>query len=276
MSLDAHPQAVTSDYREFPVPRPLADHFLCLWTQRIVGSQGDLAHRVLPDGCMDIVFINGDTPLVVGPWIDPFIVRLAVGTTIVGIRFHPGRASSVLGVPAPELLNASVPLGAIWRTEKNARLARISDEPNLARRTAALTQALISVVKSATPFDGTIVAAIRWLAQHPHGRIEQLSQWIGFSNRQLQRRFSAVVGYSPKLFQSVLRFQRLLNLVEGKRERQALAELAANAGYADQAHMTREVQRFARCRASVLIPFTKSTLRMSDLFKTHDLSPNIL
>jgi hypothetical protein len=47
MSLDAHPQAATSDYREFPVPRPLADHFLCLWTQKIVGSQGDLAHRVL-------------------------------------------------------------------------------------------------------------------------------------------------------------------------------------------------------------------------------------
>jgi AraC-like DNA-binding protein len=274
MSFGTHSQAVTSDYREFPVPRPLADHFLCLWTQTIVGSQGDYAHRVLPDGCVDIVFINGDTPLVVGPWVDPFIVRLAVGTTIVGARFHPGRASGALGVPASKLVNASVPLLTIWDKTKTARLARISEEPSVALRRAALSKALIFALKSAAPLDSTIMAAIRWLAQQPHGTIEQLSRWIGISNRHLQRRFSAAVGYSPKMFQSVLRFQCLLNLVDGKRGRQPLAELGANAGYADQAHMTREVQRFAACRASVLLPSAKSTLRMSDLFKTHNLSPN--
>jgi AraC-like DNA-binding protein len=72
------------------------------------------------------------------------------------------------------------------------------------------------------------------------GRIEQLSDWIGFSNRQLRRRFSAAVGYGPKMFQSVLRFQRLLHLAGNKNAPRNLARLSADAGYADQAHMTRE------------------------------------
>jgi len=57
MNLGAHRLAVFSQYREFPVPAPLRNHFLCLWKQAIIGS-GEYAHRVLPDACIDIVFIN--------------------------------------------------------------------------------------------------------------------------------------------------------------------------------------------------------------------------
>jgi AraC-like DNA-binding protein len=207
------------------------------------------------------------------PWTDPFVARLAAGTRIVGARLHPGRAPSVLGVPAAELLNRSVPLSVVWGM-KNARFARISDEPSLAGRRFVLAEALLGGLASAAPFDQVVVASIRWLARHPHGRVEQLSQWIGISSRQMQRRFSAAVGYGPKMFQSVLRFQRLLNFAGGTGTPQSLAELAANAGYADQAHMTREVQRFANCPPSALLRSAQCTLRMSDLFKTRDRSPN--
>jgi AraC-like DNA-binding protein len=62
----------------------------------------------------------------------------------------------------------------------------------------------------------------------------------------------------------VLRFQRLLNIASRPRAQQSLADLAAVAGYADQAHMTREVRRFSNC----------TPLRMSDLFKTDQPVPN--
>jgi len=86
----------------------------------------------------------------------------------------------------------------------------------------------------------------------------------------MQRRFLAAVGYGPKMFQSILRFQRLLNLAGGTSSHQRLAGLAADAGYADQAHMTREVQRFANCPPTALRWSDRCTLRMSDLFKTCD------
>ncbi len=267
MNRDRHSHEAFSEYREFPVPPRLASRFLCLWTQRIVGLRGDYRHWVLPDGCVDIVFINDDPPMVVGPWTAPFAVTLAVGTTIVGARFHPGRAPSMLGVPAVELRNSSVPLADVWGA-KRKRFASIYGEPNQPERLSVLAQALLKELGFDHPVDEAVVAGIRWLAQYPHGRVEQLSQWMGISNRHLQRRFVATVGYGPKMFQSILRFQHLLGLARATDVYQRLAELAADAGYADQAHMTREVQRFAKCPPTALLRSDRCTLSMSDLFKT--------
>lgn len=83
-------------------------------------------------------------------------------------------------------------------------------------------------------------------------------------------RFSTAVGYGPKMFQSVLRFQRLLNFAGRPHTHLPFADLAAVAGYADQAHMTREVGRFANWTPTILLPSAECTLRLSDLFKTDD------
>ncbi|HKW35220.1 MAG TPA: AraC family transcriptional regulator [Candidatus Acidoferrum sp.] len=270
MNLDAH-QHTLSDYREFPVPAHLADYFLCFWNQVIVGSQ-EYAHRVLPDACVDMVFINDDPPFVVGPWTESFIARLAVGTRIVGARLHPGCAASLLGVPAAELLNRSALLSDVWG-QNRARFGPVLDIARSASRRSLLGETLVGAASLAVQPDQVVSASIRWLALHPHGRIEQLSQCIGMSHRQLQRRFSAAVGYGPKTFQSVLRFQRLLNVATGERAQQSFADLAAVAGYADQAHMTREVRRFANCTPTTLLQSAECTLRMSDLFKTNDPIP---
>lgn len=266
MNLDAAHCTVLSQYREFPVPAHLAGHFLCFWKQVIVGSRA-YAHRVLPDACVDIVFINDDPPAVVGPWTEPFVIRLAAGTRIVGARLHPGHAPGLLGMPASELLNRSALLSDVWG-QNRARFAPVLDLARSASRRSALAETLVRAMRLAAQPDQVVAASIRWLARHPHGRVEQFSQRIGLSHRQLQRRFSAAVGYGPKILQSVLRFQRLLNFASGPGAEQSFADLAALAGYADQAHMTREARRFADCTPTILLRSAECTLRMSDLFKT--------
>jgi transcriptional regulator GlxA family with amidase domain len=62
------------------------------------------------------------------------------------------------------------------------------------------------------------------------------------SERQLRRRFLDAVGYGPKTLARVLRFQHFLQLGSGPGD---LARLAFAAGYADQAHLTRECRRLA-------------------------------
>lgn len=262
-TLDEHRHVAFAHYREFPVPASLANYFLCFWEQVIIGS-GDYIHRVLPDACVDIVFINDAPPVVVGPWTDPFLVRFPAGTTIIGARLHPGRAPGILGIPAAELLNESVPLHDVW-SARSARFRLAFDVQTVISR-STLAVPLVRASASATPPDGAIVASIQWLARHPSASVERLSRWIGISHRQLQRRFSAAVGYGPKMFQSVFRFQRLLNCASRRLGPASLADLAAVAGYADQAHMTREVQRFAGCTPRVVIPSAECTLKMSDLF----------
>jgi AraC-like DNA-binding protein len=260
-------QAVVSEYREFPPPAPLASHLLCLWTQSVAGSGSPYAHRVLPDGCVDIVFINDEPPVVVGPYTECFIARLPPGAAVVGARFHPGRAVGLLGHPASDFLNQSVPLEAVWSDAACSEFARVSGEGAVCGRLRALAGALGSRMSRAVRLDPAVNAAIDWLAAHPQGRVEQLSRWTGISSRQLQRRFSAAVGYGPKTFQEVLRFQGLLSLAAQPGGQFGLAHLSVDAGYADQAHMTREVHRFSDTRPTDLLGSAECTLRMSGFFQ---------
>jgi AraC-like DNA-binding protein len=259
-----------SEYREFAPARALGGVVLCLWAQRIVGSQSEYAHRVLPDGCIDIVLINNEEPMVVGPWTKSFIAQFAPGTRIVGARFHPGRAMGLVGVPASELLNRRVPLRDVWRRAAYERFSRIAEEENFAARRSALEAALLQRMADATPLDREVAEAMRHLSRFPEIRVEQLSRWIGMSGRQLQRRFCATVGYGPKMFHSVLRFQRLLNLGGGKPDHPSLAQLSIDAGYADQPHMNREVRRFSGIAPTALLPRASCALRMSGLVRTAD------
>ncbi len=265
MNRNACTDSAASDYSEFPPPSPLASYLLCLWTQRITGSGAEFAQRVLPDGCVDVVVINEQGPLVFGPWTEPFVAHLARGTMIIGARCHPGRAPNLLGLPASTLLNQSVTLSSVWGGAASSRFARIADESTLPARRLAMEAALLDRLADADPVDEGIDAAIQWLARHPHGQIERLSQWIGISSRQLQRRFAAAVGYGPKMFQSILRFQRLLSLSGRTSVPRNLAQFSVEAGYADQAHMTREVQRFSGTPPTALLPSARCALGLSDL-----------
>ena len=83
--------------------------------------------------------------------------------------------------------------------------------------------------------DPLVRAAIAELAR-PRARVGAAAAELGVSARQLQRRVSDAVGYGPKMLARVLRFRRLQLLPPAP-----LAELALDAGYADQAHMTAEV-----------------------------------
>ena len=93
-----------------------------------------------------------------------------------------------------------------------------------------------------------VAAAVAWLERDPAAaaRVGALGPAVGLGERQLRRRFLDRVGYGPKTLARVLRFQRLLALLQRDPEtRPTLAEAAILAGYADQAHMTAECTRLA-------------------------------
>jgi AraC-like DNA-binding protein len=67
---------------------------------------------------------------------------------------------------------------------------------------------------------------------------------LDISPRTLRRRCQEAFGYAPKTLDRILRFQRFLGLARQRAEPR-LADLAFEAGYADQAHLTREVRRLS-------------------------------
>jgi AraC-like DNA-binding protein len=254
----------TSEYRETPPPAPLREALVCTWTQAVGAGRADYAQRVMPDGCVDVVFIGDAPPLVVGPMTRAETSLLAPGTLLTGARFRPGHAAAVLSAPASALVDAAVPLRDLWGRAAASTWDAVTDTASADARQAALTAVLLRRMADARTPDGAMAAAARWLTRNPGGRVERVAEMLGMGERQLRRRFAEAVGYAPKTFQRIARFQRALHLAGAHPER-GLAALALDAGYADQAHMTREVRALSGATPAALFPRAAATLDVADL-----------
>jgi AraC-like DNA-binding protein len=217
-------------YVEHLVSSPLVS---CTWEQQI-----DAPHeqRVVPDACVDLIW-SGHRLTIAGPDTRARLVALAPGTRMVGVRLRPGVAGAVLGLPATELCDEALDAGEVLGQEATeSLLAELhdGDDPH-----AVLSRA-VEAGAQRTP-DPLVRAAITAL-DRPDARVAEVADELGLSARQLQRRVSDAVGYGPKTLARVLRFRRLQALAASE---PALVDLALDAGYADQAHMTAEVTRLA-------------------------------
>jgi AraC-like DNA-binding protein len=199
----------------------------CGWTLTCQEPLPD--HRVLPDGCIDIVLAGGGEALVAGPSTTAFDSPMPAGGFAAGIRFLPGAAPSVLGVAAGELRDRTVALGEIWPSACEG----LADDASAAL--ALLHAELLARLPDARTPDRAVLAAAAILAADPGATVGSIAMTTGLGERQLRRRFLDHVGYGPKRLARVLRLQRLL---AGPPE--PWAQRAIAAGYADQAHMTRE------------------------------------
>ncbi|WP_030313565.1 helix-turn-helix domain-containing protein [Streptomyces sp. NRRL B-3229] len=194
-----------------------------LWT-------GDGAGRVLPDGCMDLLWNDGRL-LVAGPDTRAWVTAGAPSTW-VGLRFHPGTAPAFLGVPAHELRDLRVELADLWPAADVRRLrSRIAGAADPA---TALEDIVLERAAPADPVLRALVASLD--AGLPVG---VTADELGLGARQLHRRSLVAFGYGPKTLARILRLQRALALA---RAGVPYAATAARCGFADQAHLARDVR----------------------------------
>jgi AraC-like DNA-binding protein len=247
-------------YLERRPPAALRARVDRLWTETVGDRADDPGARVLPDGCIDLVWFEACEPFVAGPAAGPVLTSARPGGTIVGLRFKPGMAASLLGVPANLLLNAEVPLADLWGRDLFDRLSRVEASASADARLAGLVDLVLDRLEWVEPGDALVAAAARLLAHDPNAGLGRLTALSGLSERQLRRRFETAVGYGPKTFQRIVRFRRWLRLARaGSGTSPSLSDLAAAAGYADQAHLTREASRLAGLPPSALLTRTPAS-----------------
>ena len=200
--------------------------------------------RVLPDGCLDLIWADGEL-VVAGPDTTAQLATGAPGSRLVGLRFGCGTGPRVLGLPASELVDQRVRLSRLW---PEAEVRRLTERLATAGDPAALLEAIaagrLRRHGPPDPTGGAIAARLR-----AGDSVAATADAVSLSPRHLLRRCQALFGYGPKTLARVLRLERALTLA---RAGTPFATVAATAGYADQAHLSREVRSLAGVPLRVL------------------------
>jgi AraC-like DNA-binding protein len=185
---------------------------------------------------MDLLW-DGTTLTVAGPDTGPFVTSPAAGTPYTAIRFPPGTGPSVFGVPAHDLRDQRIALAEVWdpfEVEHVVERLHATDDLGVVLEAAATAR-----LREAPP-DPLLAEVVRLVdGGEP---IAAVADAVGLSDRQLHRRSLVAFGYGPKVLARILRLQRALGLA---RAGTPFSAAAAEAGYADQAHLAREVRALA-------------------------------
>lgn len=230
-----------SHYTELPPPADLRAAVACTWIAH-VGPDMTAPAPIVPDACSDIVVIGDAVPHVAGPATRTHVVQVPAGTTVVGIRFRPGAARALFGCDASELRDADPELRAVCGASASVLESELAVPSTDAMRAALERWARGRLGKRLGREALSLRAADALVADHRLS-VDALGAMLGWSPRRLHREMTGTCGYGPKTLQRILRLQWTLRLARQRalaHRWPTLAMLALDAGYADQAHMTRE------------------------------------
>lgn len=259
--------SVIAGYEEW-TPAPELSHLVaCVWAARFGAAGEPHVDRVIPDGCIDLVYTDGRL-IVAGPDTQSVAVEAPARTEFTGLRFRPGAAPAVLGLPASALVDQRVDAECLLGSNARVLLDAIEAQSSLRGRVAVLEAHVRSVARKRGEPDPVAQVATQRLKNGPHGRtVAALASELGMSERQLHRRFVQAVGYGPKMFERIARLQRFVaqaaqcQRIAGNEPAlgRSLAQLALTSGYADQSHLTRECRALTGVTPTALVGYPVTT-----------------
>ncbi|PBC41611.1 AraC family transcriptional regulator [Rhodococcus sp. ACPA4] len=213
------------------------DLFSCLWTSTSSAEEPVATHRIIPDLCADFIVDSTGKAWLVGPATVADLVTTAPGVTRWGVRINPPALRSILGTDAEIVQDTKIDFGDVL----SSRQARILAD---ALRSTRVDATLLENLWPSICPDDTAQIGYAALTASPEIRVREVASDLGVSERHFRRTIAASTGLSPKTIQRVQRMQNVLMLARGTNTsaHMSLADLAVHAGYADQAHLSRDVQ----------------------------------
>jgi AraC-like DNA-binding protein len=238
---------------------PVSEHVDCFWSCWCDPPSAP-RERALPSGTLDLVVNLGDEPLsiyasdgagapalrgdaiVCGAHAGTYVFGTTPRDHVMGVHFKPGGAFAFLGVPAGELENRHVALEDLWRGTAEDLRERLAEAATMETRFAVMERFLRARLRPTTP-NRALEIALRAFDEPSLTSVAEVCVRTGRSPKQLVALFREHVGLSPKSYWRVRRFQAALRTIE-RRGVASGARIAAEVGYFDQPHFTREFRFF--------------------------------
>ncbi|SHM44780.1 AraC family transcriptional regulator [Actinacidiphila paucisporea] len=197
--------------------------------------------KVLAHPNVHLVF-EPPEPLVYGVQREVFVRRLEGAGQVLGVKFRPGAFRPFAHGPVAALADRAVPAADVFGpavAEAGRRILALDDLPEMAAHADRFLLALLPGLPP-DPQVAEVAELVETITARPQlFRVDELARELGMPVRRLQRLFAEYVGASPKW---VLRRARLHEAAARADEGAGVdwAVLAADLGYADQAHLTRD------------------------------------
>ena len=237
----------------FPVPPRLADLLGNLLLTTLPGGPYLLPATLQP---MLLIILSGEIRLQLPDGSSRRLPQLGLsgatsgichasatpGTRILLAAVLPGQLPRLFGLPASAIIEEFVPLDDLLPRPLIAELSEklaATDSPS--EQVAHCEEFFLALQAMQTWRTADLVIPENWLFRP----LTDIADAFALSPRQFERRFRHSYGQSLRAFRQQARCSRMLvNLVFGRREFDAWADIAARAGYFDQAHLSRDLRRY--------------------------------
>ena len=234
-------------YEEQTQQEPFAARYYAFTTPKVIRrTQDSVFMCCIPDGCVDIVFIRHNQQnkmeligspfcrksLIVYPHADYFGVRLKPG------MFFPNHEVCLKEITNTETFVPQIP------ADTALLLEQIFETDTLWERARLFQEYLLRFSPEQYIVEET-VQQVLYLTSHANGDVEvgDIAKEICYSERHLTRMFSDAMGYSPKMYARIARFQYALSRMM-EHSADSVSSFIDLLNYADQAHFQREFKEF--------------------------------
>lgn len=198
-----------------------------------------------------------DQGFLIGPHDRPVLNEPLGETYCVGLVTSPVGCRQSFGLAPAEVRGRVVDLIQAWSRAAALRLVLASCS-SPADALDAVEATLADQDRCDNAATARCEAAVEALAADPARPVADIATGLGVSHGYLDRQFTEQVGLSPRTLARILRVRRLLERIDVY-ESVAWADLAAELGWYDQAHLIRDFRRHTGVTPSAYAAAQRST-----------------
>jgi AraC-like DNA-binding protein len=245
--------------QEFEPQAKLQSLVKCYWTLEIPFMPEAEKQRVLPDGCIEMVFMLGDDvkrfisdeefvlqprAMIMGQISEPMFILPVGKVNSFAVRFFPYAFANFSLLPMNQLANKDTPLDQVIDKEIAEQLEKdIVQAGSTEERIRIVENFLLEKIENPKIIDSIVKSTVdSLLAAQGSGSIKDLVKEDPAKRRQLERKFSKSIGISPKQLGKIFRLQASLQRVLNQDEQ--LTDVAYDSNFYDQSHFIKDFKEF--------------------------------
>lgn len=268
------------NYQTFQPHPDLKSLIKCYWTLEVPAEGSAQRQRILPDGCIELIFILGDDiksiiseeeftiqprAMVLGQITEPYFVEPTGYVHSFAVRFYPHGFANFVSTPIKNLANKETPVGLLFGDERSEGLTRnVVEAADTAQRIAVIEAFLFDELKNEKTIDHIVKSTIEVIFSTKGSlSINSILRDDLGKRRQIERKFLNQTGISPKQLGKIIRLQTALKMLLMP-EFGSLTKVAYESQYYDQAHFNRDFKEFAGVSPREFLG--DDTMRLSALF----------